>query len=206
MMNQDSGSSAEIHRCLTRLRSGDLSARQDLISAAQNRLIRLSRKMLSDFPGVHRWEDTDDIFQNAAIRLYRSLERVVPDSVSAFVQLAARDIRCTLIDLARRYYGPQGHGTHHLTGSHSGRSSPVTDATDNTNDPARLTFWTEFHQQVQLMPDELRAVMDIVWYQGMSHAEAAALLGISERTVQRRWRQACLHLHDVLKGLPPGIQ
>ena len=58
---------------------------------------------------------------------------------------------------------------------------------------------------MQSLGPELRDVMDIIWYQGLSQAEAATMLNISERTVQRRWRQACLELHDVLNGLPPGF-
>lgn len=205
-MNMESNSSAELLRCLDRLRAGDLSARQDLIRSAQNRLVRLARKMLSDFPGVRRWEDTDDVFQDAVIRLCKTLERVVPDSVAAFVHLAARDMRCALIDLARHYQGPQGHGTHHRSDVVSGSSSRVPDVSDDTYEPTRLAYWSEFHLRVQSLDAELRDVMDIVWYQGLSQAEAASMLNVSERTVQRRWRQACLELHDVLNGLPPGFQ
>ena len=33
------------------------------------RLTRLTHNMLKDYPGVHRWEETDDILQNATLRL-----------------------------------------------------------------------------------------------------------------------------------------
>ena len=205
-MNMESNSSEEIIRCLDRLRAGDLSARQELIRSAQNRLVRLARKMLSDFPGVRRWEDTDDVFQDAVIRLCKTLERVVPDSVAAFVHLAARDMRCALIDLARHYDGPQGHGTRHRSEAISGSSSRVPEVSDDTYEPTRLAYWSEFHHRVQSLDVELRDVMDIIWYQGLSQAEAAGILNVSERTIQRRWRQACLKLHDALNGLPPGFQ
>jgi RNA polymerase sigma-70 factor (ECF subfamily) len=65
--------------------------------------------------------------------------------------------------------------------------------------------WSEFHRHVQELPDDLQTVMDLVWYEGLSHAEAAEILQISERTIQRRWRQACLALHDAMRGLPPGV-
>ena len=204
-MNAESNNSVEIDHLLKQLRAGELSAKQELIRTAQNRLVRLARKMLSDFPGVHRWEDTDDVFQDAVLRLCNTLDRVVPDSVTAFVQIAARDIRCALIDLARHYYGPQGHGTHHHSGSHAGSSSRIPDVADDTCEPTLLAYWSEFHRSVQQLPEELRDVMDIVWYQGLSQVEAATLLNISERTIQRRWRQACLELHDALNGLPPGF-
>jgi RNA polymerase sigma-70 factor (ECF subfamily) len=77
---------------------------------------------------------------------------------------------------------------------------------DDTYEPTRLAYWSEFHLRVQSLDAELRDVMDIVWYQGLSQAEAANILNVSERTVQRRWRQACLELHDALNGLPPGFQ
>lgn len=204
-MNVDSSNSAEIYRCLDRLRAGDGNARQELIRAAQNRLVRLARKMLSDFPNVRRWEDTDDVYQDAMVRLCRTLERVVPDSVAAFMHLAARDMRCALIDLARHYYGPHGHGTHHHSELPSGSSLRVREVTDDTHEPTRVAYWSDFHRCVQKLPEELRDVMDIIWYQGLSQLEAAAILNVSERTLQRRWRQACLELHDALNGLPPGF-
>jgi DNA-directed RNA polymerase specialized sigma24 family protein len=43
-------------------------------------------------------------------------------------------------------------------------------------------------------------VFDMLWYQGLTQAEAAALLQVSERTLQRRWRAACERLHAALDG------
>ncbi len=50
---------------------------------------------------------------------------------------------------------------------------------------------------------KMQEIIDLLWYQGISQQEAAICLGVSERTVQRRWRQTCLHLHEALQGLPP---
>ena len=203
-MSSGSENSAEINRWLQRLRDGDASARQDLIHTAQNRLIRLARKMLGDFPRVRRWEETDDVFQNAVIRLCRSLDHVIPDSASALISLAARDTRCALIDLARHYYGPQGHGANHHSAGDSSSLTPLADPADDTHDPTSLAYWSEFHHRVQDLPPEQQQVMDLVWYHGLSQAEAADLLNISERTLQRRWRQVCLSLHEAMGEPPPG--
>ena len=54
-------------------------------------------------------------------------------------------------------------------------------------DPANLAAWAEFHAQVEHLPEEQREVFDLLWYQELSQAEAATLLGVSERTVKRRW-------------------
>ena len=47
-------------------------------------------------------------------------------------------------------------------------------------------------------------MFNLVWYQGLTQAEAAELLGITKRPVRWRWRAARLTLHKVLDGLPPG--
>ncbi len=44
-------------------------------TAACERLTRLARKMLKDFGRVRRWEETDDVVQNALLRLYRTLAK-----------------------------------------------------------------------------------------------------------------------------------
>ena len=46
-------------------------------------------------------------------------------------------------------------------------------------------------------------MFDLIFYQGLSHAEAAALLGISTKTVQRRWQEACMRLYKALGGRLP---
>ena len=100
---------------IDRLRAGDASARNELLNCACERLESMARQMLKGFPSVRRWEQTDDVFQNAILRLWRALEEVTPRDVCHFFRLAAVEIRRELIDLARHYYGPQGAGAHHVT-------------------------------------------------------------------------------------------
>jgi DNA-directed RNA polymerase specialized sigma24 family protein len=47
--------------------------------------------------------------------------------------------------------------------------------------------------------------VDLLFYQGLQQAEAAAVLGVSERTVKRRWQSARLALHEALGGRLPGV-
>ena len=100
--------STQIERCIDRLRSGDLKARDELLAHAAGRLNRLTRKMLKDYPGVHRWEQTDDVIQNAALRLCRAVAELQPQTAANFFRLAAVQIRRELVDLARRHSGPMG--------------------------------------------------------------------------------------------------
>src|SRR5438445_7859908 len=93
---------------IDRLQAGDPTARDQLLGHACERLRRLTRKMLKDFSRVKRWELTDDVLQNALLRLWTALGKVIPRDARDFYALAALQIRRELIDLARRYYGPKG--------------------------------------------------------------------------------------------------
>ncbi len=50
-----------IQGCIDRRRTGDESARPELLSRASERLAQTARKMLKRYPGVARWEQGDDI-------------------------------------------------------------------------------------------------------------------------------------------------
>ena len=199
--------STEIQLRLDRLRSGDESVRDELLDITRMRLGRLARKMLQGYPGVRRWEQTDDILQNAALRLCRALKKIRPESVHGFVRLAALQIRRELIDLARHYDGPEGEGRHHasLAGPDDAGTVPgPPDSPSDTDDPVRLATWSEFHETVKSLPDAEREVFDMLWYQGLTQREASALLGVTERVAKRRWRSARLKLHEMLGGRMPG--
>jgi RNA polymerase sigma-70 factor (ECF subfamily) len=162
--------------------------------------------MLRRFPQVRRWEETDDVLQNAMVRLRRALETTSPVSVRSFVNLAALQVRRELIDLARRYDGPQGIGANHesqaLTNG-SGDSPVERIAAAETNDPEHFESWTRFHQTVESLSDENREVFDLLWYQGLTQAEAAQVLDLSEKTVNRRWVAARMRLGMALGGQLP---
>ncbi|MFI4849352.1 MAG: sigma-70 family RNA polymerase sigma factor [Gimesia chilikensis] len=175
------------------LDQGDERAYAELLSIASARLNKLTRKMLRDFVAVRRWEQTDDVFQTAALRLHRSLASVKPESVREFFGLAAVQIRRTLIDLARHHYGPEGQAAHHQSGSNIDHSG-------NVDTPDTLADWAEFHELVDKLPDEEREVFQLLWYSGMTQREAAELLRISERTVLRRYNRAKIILRDTLHG------
>jgi RNA polymerase sigma-70 factor (ECF subfamily) len=189
---------------LNRLRAGDLSARDRLLEHAGANLQRLARRMLADFPGVRRWEDAEDVGQNAALRLWKSLEDVQPATVREFYRLAALQIRRELLDLARHYGGPQGMGANHESVARPGDTSAgMADPGTSTLDPSRLAQWTDFHRQVDELPEHLREVFDLLYYQDLPHAEAAALLEVSEPTLRRRWLEARLLLQQKLRSGSP---
>jgi RNA polymerase sigma-70 factor (ECF subfamily) len=206
-MAEVSSQTVQIQAWLDRLHGGDESARGELLACAGERLRHLARKMLRGYPNVHRWEQTDDVLQNASLRLCRTLGQIRVETARDFFRLAALNIRRELLDLAKHYYGPLGHGARHGTEPGQALSTQPdacpAQAADLSNDPSRLAPWTEFHEQIEALPVEDREVFDLLWYQGLSQAEAAEVLQVSERTIKRRWASARVRLHDALKGEVP---
>jgi RNA polymerase sigma-70 factor (ECF subfamily) len=76
-------------------------------------------------------------------------------------------------------------------------------AQDTMYDPGRLAAWTDFHRAVDHLGEADRELFDLLWYQGLTQAEAAAILGVTERTVNSRWLAARVRLSDALGGQTP---
>jgi RNA polymerase sigma-70 factor (ECF subfamily) len=201
-MEEADGNTAELQRWLDRLRQGDEAqarqARDQLLTRAGARLEELARRMLRRYPRLRRWEQTGDVLQSAVLRLHRALAEVRPRSVGEFFGLAATQIRRELIDLSRHHFGPQGGAAHHHTDPPDSQGpGPVENAPDR-GEPASLLEWAEFHEAVGRLPDTERQAFDLLWYEGLTQKEAAAVLGVTERTVKNRWRSAKLLLAESL--------
>lgn len=196
---------------LDQLRQGDTShvdqVRAAILAHAGQRLEQLARRMLRKFPHVSRWEQTGDVLQNALLRLHRALTTIQPESPQRFYGLAATQIRRELIDLARHHFGPEGAAAHHHTDVIAAGEGPpagqLAHASDATGEPTTLLAWAEFHEQVEALPEALREVFNLLWYEGLNQRDAAAVLGVSERTIKNRWRDAKLLLRERLAGQGP---
>lgn len=194
-------STLAVQHCLDRIATDHERASRDLLSVAMHRLRLLSKKILADIPGVKRWDNTDDLLQNASIKLWKALETHHPPTPVDFFRLAACIIRRELIDLSRSRYGPLGVGANHFS-PHNGTSSvnriaPIGAGTDSHN-PQKLTEWTEFHAYIERLPEDERQLFDLLWYQGLTLAETSELLGVPLRTLGRHWKMARVKLAETL--------
>ena len=195
-MASDSQLDEVLAGCLERLAKGDDSAREDILEVCNDRLRELSSRLLGKFAKVRRWDNTDDVAQNAAMRLYRALGDTVPDSPRGLMGLMATQIQRELIDLARKHAGPMSYAQNHDTNVRDGMNGGIAvvdeaeDVGDGLEEEIPLERWETFHQVVENLPDEHREVFKLVWYLGADRETAAKTLGLSVRTVGRRWQEA----------------
>jgi len=191
------GTEFQLSLLIERLRCGDASAREEMLHHACERLRRLTRNMFHSYPSLRRWEETDDVYQNAMLRLHRALGAMRVGSVRHFFNLAAQQVRWELLDLAKHHFGPACGGARH----HSDGVAPEDRGgklRDRAEEPEDLADWTEFHAQVEMLPDEEREVVNLIYYEGLGQSEVAELLGVSVRTVKRRWQSARFHLYQAV--------
>ena len=182
---------ASLHALLARHRAGDRRALDDLIRRTGQRLERLARKMLGQFPAVRAREESGDVLQSALIRLTRALGDVTPQSVRDYYGLAAEQIRRELIDLARR---------------HAPRPTLTLVETEvaGPGDSADLARWAALQEAVEKLPTDLREVFSLTFYHGWTQPKIAELLQMSDRQVRRRWVEACQRLNAAVEGDLPN--
>jgi RNA polymerase sigma-70 factor (ECF subfamily) len=185
----------QLLRWVAEMRRGDEAARDRVFRHCYDRVRRLTRRMLQDFPRVRRWEDTIDVLHKALMSLERALRTVELTSTRHFFALASLKVRRVLLDLVRSYCGPQGLAANHVSfpGNRSGAAGPA--PPDPEGDPVSLAQWCDLQERIDKLPEEERDVFCLLFYQGLSQDEAAAVLGVARRTVQRRWQAALLSLH-----------
>lgn len=205
-MADSSDPNSQLQGILNRFQAGDAGARAELINHACERLRLLARAMLRGYPGLRRWEETDDVLNRVLLRLYKSLEEVKPDSVRAFLGLAATQIDRELKDLRRHHFGPTGLAANYASDPALGRPgavSPVDARADSTPGPASQSEQAEktliVQGKIELLPEMEQEVVKLIYFQGLTHEQAGTVLGVSKETVKRRWASARVRLHAMLQ-------
>ena len=195
------GSTVKIGAALDRLVAGDAAARDDLLARTTDRLRRLaSRTLRVGFPRVAAFEQTDDVIQTVMLRLLKGWDGVVTGEGGVTLHPAeylcrvSRLLREVLLDLARKHFGSAARRP----------TVPLVDSDlgSDTLNPAALATYTEFHTAVEGLPEHLRRVVDLHWYQELTHAEVSRLLGIGESTSRKYWVEARVLLARRLGGNP----
>jgi RNA polymerase sigma factor (sigma-70 family) len=171
--------SIQIQRLLDLHQAGSESARQALLEHSVTRLRDLAHRMFRRYTDLHSLDETDDVLQQALIRLYRALAEIRPATIRAYFGLAARQVRWVLRDLARKYAAAKSV-------CYTGMSVPGEGPLDGGESASEFLTWSLFHEKIERLPEDEREIFDLLFYQGLSQAEAAHMLNVSVRTVKRR--------------------
>src|SRR5215467_7346012 len=196
---------------LERAITGDGAARQQLLERTRDRLMGHARRFLhGHYARLEPLAQTDDVVQQLYLKILQHQDRFWVNAdgepvrtLAEFFGHSSAWMRDVLCDQLRKAYGRDDNhpAILPLDGGPSD-TGPRHEPSSNTLDGEKVRRWTEFHEAVARLPDDLRAVFDLLWYQGLSQAEAAALLGIAVRTVKLRWMKARLQVQQALGGAP----
>jgi RNA polymerase sigma-70 factor (ECF subfamily) len=168
-----------------------------LLDRAVLRLQRLCAILLHhDYPRLTHPPlnlQTDELLSAVVERLLKALRSARPKTVREFFALAGQHMRWELNDLARRLDNqPAAFELQE-------RELPTPASSDAGLSPAGLRML----EAIDGLPEDEREAFDLVRIQGLTYAEAAELLGVATRTVQRRLDRGLRLLTERLGDLGP---
>jgi RNA polymerase sigma factor (sigma-70 family) len=170
---------------------------RDLLATAVHRLQVLCASLLfRSYPRLTRPPlnlQTNEMLGAVVERLLKAMRQVRPGNVRQFFALANQHMRWELNDLARRL--DEQVAAVELRDSRVLAPAEVTGGSQVGPNTQRLL------QAIECLPEEEREVFNLVRLQGMTHTEAADVIGVSPKTVQRRLNRGLMLLTEQLSDL-----
>jgi RNA polymerase sigma factor (sigma-70 family) len=198
-MNGDT--TTDLRDLIERLRSGDESARRQMLDRVYVRLSRIAAAMFhKEFPRLRGRHDVESVVDEAWARLLKAVENQTPESVEHFYAVVFQKVRQVLLDMARRESRAAGLRAVNgpgLVPSPGQESEPG----DDSNEPSRLAIWTEFHREVENLPPEEKLVFDLHYLGEFNQAQVARLLEMHPKRVSRLWLSATSRLAQWLDDI-----
>lgn len=171
-------------------RAGGAGASWALVEYISDRIETLATRLLSQYPLAARWDRPSDVAQDVRLRLYAALEKVRPDDDRHLLALASKKVREELIDRVRRHNAQKrGLGNQQTLGAMPVDQHPVYAAPADLSGPATNEKWSCFWAAIEDLSPEQREIFDAKWLLEVETAAIAQMLGCSESTVGRRWRE-----------------
>jgi RNA polymerase sigma-70 factor (ECF subfamily) len=138
--------------------------------------------------------ETDELLGGVVAGLLTAMRTVRPGNVRQFFGLATQHMRWQLNDLARRLDEQPAAAL-----ADTGVAAPPDSSGSSLTPDARRMLGA-----IEGLPEEEREVFDLIRIQGLTYAEAAGVIGVSVKTVQRRLNRARLLLAEKLVDLRPA--
>jgi RNA polymerase sigma factor (sigma-70 family) len=195
----DEQTSAAVQRYLDAL-AGDRTADpivRALLDRSVRRLQRLCAHLL--YRGYPRLTqpplnlEADELLGAVVERLLKAMREARPHTVRDFFALANQHMRWELNDLSRRL--DEWPRTVELREGWA--PAPDSSASELSTEGRRIL------EVIDNLPDPEREVFGLVRIQGLTHAEAGEILGVSTKTIQRRLNRSLVLLTQQLDDLRP---
>ncbi len=135
--------------------------------------------------------DTTALVHESWLRFQGAADAAFADK-QHFMGYAARVMHTVVVDFVRaRGAAKHGGGVEHVT-----LNTAIGDALGHHDD--EILRVDEAMQQLAQADPRLHDVVELRYFGGLSEVEIAAILGVTERTVQRDWQKARLFLSSAL--------
>lgn len=181
---------ADITTLLRAAGTGDSQAADRVIALLYDDMCSVARNRLRS-AGELTLLDTTSLVHESYLRLQHSGKLDFADR-KHFLAYAARVMRTVVIDAVRaRLSDRRGGGVLHVT-LNTGLGDAVA---QNDEDVLRVH---EALDELAGIDERLGKVVEMRYFGGLSEAEIADCLGVTERTVQRDWQKARLLLSSAL--------
>lgn len=173
---------------LARVATGDAGAFASIVEAHQERLLRLCERMLGEA------EEARDAAQEVFLKAYRKAAEARPQG-QLYTWLYRIAVNHCLNKLRRRrlvrflrWEDPEE------------RNAPAFDPPDEAADPAAALEarrrWQATRRAIARLPENQRAVLVLVRFEGLSYKQTAEVLGITEGAVESRLVRAMRRLES----------
>jgi len=169
---------------------GDRAAADALFAALYGELHRMARRELAK-RGSNMTLGATTLLHDAYIDIANREGASFPDR-NRFMGYASRVMRGIIIDYVRSRQAQKRGGEYNLTAIR-------TDIADAIPDAMNLTKLSDALDELGNVEPRLARIVDLKFFCGFSFGEIAAMLKVSERTVQRDWEKARIYLHNVLQ-------
>jgi RNA polymerase sigma-70 factor (ECF subfamily) len=169
-----------------------------LLDRSVRRLHHLGASLLyRSFPRLTRPPlnlQADELLSAVVERLLKALREARPQTVRQFFALAGQHMRWELTDLARRLDNRPA-----AVELREGLvAAPASSGSGLSPEGRRML------EAIEGLPEDEREAFDLVRIQGLTHGEAAEVLGVSAKTVQRRLDRGLRLMTERLGDLSPG--
>jgi len=182
--------SQEVTQLLAAWSEGDQTALDKLLPLVEVELHRLAHRYMSHERQDHTLQTTA-LVNEAYLKLID--QKVDWQSRANFFGIAAQVMRRILIDHARKHLGPK-HG--------GGKTISLEDVAIVSDErAAELVALDEALTTLAKVDERKSRLVELRYFGGLSVAETAAVLGVSNETIRREWLRAKAFLH---RELNPG--